>query len=111
MIAIDTIGAHIANDFTVSAHCHAQECRHWAELDLVALGEHLGMNFVTVGDPNPLVKLLRCQKCGGKDLGLILSPITGYTNGPVSHGPFYAEVDPADRPPVKTRRARRRGPL
>jgi hypothetical protein len=34
----------------------------------------LGADFVTVGDPNPLAARLRCEKCGGRSITLILSP-------------------------------------
>lgn len=84
MISYDTIGRLIEGRFSVSAHCFAQGCGHSARLDLVGLAERLGDDFVAVGDPNPLVKLLRCQKCGGKDLGIILQPVTGYTSGSLS---------------------------
>lgn len=111
MAGIITIGDLIGQGFRLSVHCENQFCRHYTELDLDALAERLGPGFATVGSPNPLVAKLRCSACGGKDLGLILSPTTGYTNGPVSHGQDYAKTDPKDRPAVKTRRARRRGPL
>jgi len=107
MITYNTIGSLIEGRFTVSAHCFAHGCRHFATLDLDELAERFGRDFVAVGDPNPLAKRLRCKQCGGKDLGLILSPVTGYTDGPVSHGPFYGE-GPADRPRVNPRRAKRR---
>lgn len=108
MISYDTIGSLIEGRFTVSAHCFAHGCGHSARLDLVDMSERLGAGFIAIGDPNPLVKLLRCQKCGGKDLGLILSPRTGYENGPFSSGPDYGVERSLGRPRVKGRRARRK---
>ena len=108
MIRYETLGQLLDGRFTVSAHCFALNCGHKSVLDLSQVAQKLGRDLVAIGNPNPLVKLLRCQECGEKDIGLIVSPNTGYTNGPVSHGQEYAETDPALRPPVKTRRARRR---
>lgn len=64
----------IADNYSVTAHCNDPACRHSAKLDLVKLSEALGPDFVIVGDPNPLIPRLKCAKCGGKDLGLILAP-------------------------------------
>jgi hypothetical protein len=61
--------------YEVTAHCGASvDCRHSAKLDLDLLIEKLGGDFVTVGDPNPLAARLRCEKCGGRSITLILSP-------------------------------------
>lgn len=108
MATIDTIGALIREGFAVSVHCENQFCRHRAVLDLRALAERLGMDFVVIGKPNPLTAKLCCSKCSGKDLGLILHPETGYTNGPPNAVLDYGKGGAADRPPVKARRARRR---
>lgn len=108
MLRYETLGQLLDGRFIVTAHCFGQHCRHKSVLDLAGLAERLGRDFVAIGDPNPLVKLLRCQKCGEKDIGLIVSPNTGYTNGPVSHGQEYAQIDSTLRPPVPTRRARRK---
>lgn len=110
MISYDTIGCLIEGGFSVSAHCHGYGCHHHAHLDLPALAERLGSDFVTVGNPNPLVRLLRCQACGGKDLGIILQPVTGYTDGP-PNAVLMTAGPSVDRPHVKGRRARRKGPL
>jgi hypothetical protein len=108
MLRYETLGQLLDGGFTITAHCFALDCRHKAVLDLAGLAERLGRDFVAIGDPNPLVKLLRCQRCGQKDIGLIVSPKTGYTNGPPSHGQEYAKIDPSLRPTVTTRRARRK---
>jgi hypothetical protein len=103
---ISTIQDLIDNQMRVSVHCNAYDCRHSAKLDLQALGERLGFDFVTIGDPQPLVAKLRCSKCGGKDLGLILSPGSGYS------GPSFPVAEPpvakASDIPLNTRKSRRR---
>ena len=108
MATIDTLGALIDHGFHLSIHCENQFCRHYTRLDLYALAEKFGRNFVAIGKPTPLTARMRCSKCGGKDLGLILSPRTGYENGPFSSGPDYGVERPVERPHVKGRRARRR---
>lgn len=76
MRSIRTIADLISNGYSVTAHCEADPtvCRHASVLDLPMLGERLGMGFVAVGDPNPLAARLVCPACGGKRIGLILSP-------------------------------------
>lgn len=72
---IDTLGALKAGRYEITAYCVAGvECRHSTKLDLDALIKLLGAGFVTVGDPNPLAARLRCEKCGGRSITLILSP-------------------------------------
>lgn len=78
MPSIDTLGDLINDGFTVYAFCNNTFCRHSVTLDLVALSERLGVDFVAIGTPNPLAARLRCSKCQGNDLGLILQPVTGY---------------------------------
>ena len=107
MAAIETIGALIADDFTVWVHCENQFCRHHAILDLRALADRLGMDFVCIGKPNPLLARMSCSMCGGKDLGLTIQPVTGYTYGPPPADLPFGEPR-HDRPHVKGRRARRR---
>lgn len=108
MATIDTLGALIEHGFRLSIHCDNQFCRHSAKLDLEALADRFGRDFVAIGNPNPLTARMRCSRCGGKDLGLILSPGTGYDQGPFNSGPDYGAVRSAERPAVKGRRARRR---
>lgn len=107
MPTIDTLGALIGHGFRLSIHCENQFCRHYARLDLNALAERFGREFVAIGKPNPLTARMRCSKCGGKDLGLILQPVTGYTDGPANAVLMNAER-PADRLHVKGRKARKR---
>jgi hypothetical protein len=108
MATIDTLGDLIDHGFRLSIHCENQFCRHYTSLDLHALAERFGRDFVTIGKPNPLTARMRCSKCGGKDLGLILQPVTGNELGPFSSGPDYGVERSVDRPHVKGRRARRR---
>lgn len=68
-IALDHIQALIDHPHTLRAHCN--RCRHHTALDLQKLGERLGFDHSTLHDD--LVPKLRCEKCGGKDIGLTLS--------------------------------------
>lgn len=69
MISLDNIQALIDTPHTLRAHCHS--CRHQKVLDLQKLGERLGFDHSTMH--NDLVPKLRCDKCGGKDIGLTLT--------------------------------------
>jgi hypothetical protein len=107
MPTFDILGALLEYEFGLAVHCENPFCRHRVDLDLAALAERLGRDFVCIGKPNPLTAKMVCSKCGSKDLGLILSPVTGYTNGPPNAVLPYG--GPGGSPvPVKTRRSRRR---
>jgi hypothetical protein len=101
-----TIQSLIDSKMGITVHCNADGCRHSAKLDLQAIGGRLGFDFLAIGDPQPLVPKLRCGKCGGKDLGLILSSESGYSvpSSPISEPPIAraAEI------PLNTRKSRRR---
>lgn len=101
-----TIQSLIDNRMGITVHCNAYGCAHSSKLDLCAIGERLGFDFVAVGDPQPLVPKLRCSKCGGKDLGLILSSENTYSGPsmPVAEPP---QVKAADVP-VNSRKSRHR---
>lgn len=71
MHAITTLGHLIADGYSITAHCG--DCQHSKPLDLPALAERLGADFVAIGTPNPLVERLRCEKCGSKRIGLIIA--------------------------------------
>jgi hypothetical protein len=72
---ISTLGDLKADHYELTGHCGASvECRHSSKLDLDALIDRLGADFVSFGDPNPLAARLRCEKCGGRSITLILSP-------------------------------------
>lgn len=105
-LTLITIKDLIAAPMTLGVHCNALDCRHSATLDLHALGQRLGYDFVTVGSPNPLTARLRCSRCGSKDLGLILSSGSGY-KGPSS--PVQEMPSPKlPNMPLSTRKSRRR---
>lgn len=79
MHLISTLGALQSEGFTVTAHCG--NCQHSRKLDLVALVDRLGADFVAIGDPNPLAAKLKCDRCGTKLIGLILAPPSVPTPG------------------------------
>lgn len=76
---IDTLSALRDARFSITAHCNG--CQHSTVLDLDALIGRLGPSFVAIGNPNPLAAKLSCAKCRGRDIGLILSPPSGYGTG------------------------------
>lgn len=79
MQQLDTLNALLSEGYTIRAHCGV--CQHSAALDLDALAGRLGGDFVAIGDPNPLAARLRCEQCGEKSIGLILSPPSTPTPG------------------------------
>lgn len=68
----NTLRAWIDHGDRVTAYCGT--CQHSTELDLVALAGRLGMDFKSVGNPNPLAAKLRCAQCGGREIMLSISP-------------------------------------
>lgn len=76
--AINTLGVLLAEGYSLTAHCDQDGCRHADDLDLAMLADRLGRDFVVIGDPNPLAARLKCARCGGKRIGLVLSPPNGY---------------------------------
>jgi len=71
MEAISTLQQLIDGGYGITAHCGV--CQHSKPLDLPGLAEKLGADFIAIGTPNPLVALLRCDQCGSKRIGLIIS--------------------------------------
>lgn len=67
-----TVQTLIDADMTVAAHCHRISCHHTQMLDLEKLKERFGPDMPAMHDD--LVPRLRCAKCGGKEVGLTLSP-------------------------------------
>lgn len=67
-----TIGAMIDNRYTLRVHCNARGCGHHAEVDLQALADKLGRDHGAMHWD--LVPLMRCSKCGSKDLGIQGTP-------------------------------------
>lgn len=70
-----TIQDKIDGGYNLHAYCHNPKCQHHQRLDLEKLKAKLGPDHSTMRDD--LVPKLKCSKCGGKDIGLILSPDTG----------------------------------
>jgi hypothetical protein len=62
----------IDHDMTVAAHCRRSACNHSQLLDLAKLRDRFGPDVPAMHDD--LVPRLRCAKCGGKEVGLTLSP-------------------------------------
>lgn len=56
----------------LEAWCHSPRCGHHAYLDLIKLREKLGPDHGAMHDD--LVYKLRCAKCGGRKIGLIVHP-------------------------------------
>jgi hypothetical protein len=55
---------------TITARCHRHTCQHSAELDVAVLAERLGRDCTV-----PAMRdRLSCAKCGGREVGLTLSP-------------------------------------
>ncbi len=74
-----TIQSMIDEGYKLHAYCHNPRCQHNQKLDLEKLKERLGPDHGTMHDD--LVPKMRCSKCGGKKVGLIVSPpMTGYGN-------------------------------
>lgn len=55
---------------TIRANCFSGACHHSQPLDMVALREKLGPDFVA--DHWNLVPLLRCSKCKSKKVGITI---------------------------------------
>lgn len=72
-MARHTLADRIRNGDMVRAYCHnIPACGHSAELDLVKLAERLGPDHGAMHDD--LVPKLKCAKCGGRRIGLIVTP-------------------------------------
>ncbi len=67
----ETIQTFIASGATYEAYCQRPTCGHHAPLDMLALRDRLGPDHGALHDD--LVPLLKCSKCGGKEIGLIRS--------------------------------------
>ena len=72
-MARHTLADRIRNGDMVRAYCHNIPARgHSSELDLVKLAEKLGPDHGAMHDD--LVRKLKCAKCGGRRIGLIVTP-------------------------------------
>jgi hypothetical protein len=76
---------HKAEGFRIHATCNDMvngiPCNHSAVLDWDVLIAELGPDFIIVRDRDKFLRRLRCSKCGGRDMGIVLSPGTGYRAG------------------------------
>lgn len=85
----ETIQHFIDSGDRCEVHCN--RCGHHAPLDHVKLRDRLGPDHGALH--NDLVPLLRCSRCGSKDLGMIRSPRStkdiGWAN---SRGNAYAKA-------------------
>jgi hypothetical protein len=59
-------------DMTVTAFCHNRACGHHRQLDLVKMRDKFGPDAPATRDD--IVPKLRCSACGGREIGLVLSP-------------------------------------
>lgn len=67
-----TIQNVIDSGEVIRAHCQNWECRHSAELDMLALREKFGGRaYFMASDVEPW---LRCTKCHGRKAGIICTP-------------------------------------
>ena len=67
-----TLQESIDEGLRISAWCHGRGCNHHSDLDLAALRDRLGPDHGAMHDD--LAPKLRCKKCGGKAIGLIVAP-------------------------------------
>jgi hypothetical protein len=65
-----TLALVLEQGTTVIARCERRTCMHGAELDVAALAQQLGGDCTIPA----MRKLLSCQKCGGREVALTLSP-------------------------------------
>jgi len=72
-----TIQQRIDRRETVSVYCHNPRCQHGANLDLLMLRDKLGPDHGAMHDD--LVPKLRCSKCQGKKVGIIIHVDTSRT--------------------------------
>lgn len=67
-----TIQGMIDQGFHATACCHNPRCAHRADLDWLLLRDKLGPDHGALHDD--IAPKLKCSKCGGRKVGLILSP-------------------------------------
>lgn len=69
-----TIQGMIDGGYKTRAYCHNPRCGHHAEIDWLALRVKLGPDHGALHDD--IVPKMVCSKCGGKAIGLIVTPGT-----------------------------------
>lgn len=76
-LAINGIGILLATGHEITVHCSNNGCGHYGKVDLVALGEKLGLDHGTLEkDLKPHFYCLKCRAAGRPDrnIGFILHP-------------------------------------
>jgi hypothetical protein len=71
MISYSTVQELIDGRYALSAYCHNSRCHNHFKLDLLQLRKKLGPDHSAMHED--IAPKLRCQKCKGKAVGLILS--------------------------------------
>lgn len=82
-----TIQGMIDGGYLARAYCHNKACGHHADLDWLALRDRLGPDHGALHDD--IAPKLRCSKCGGKAIGIIVSPDPKKTKGMSAEGNAY----------------------
>lgn len=72
---------------TIVAYCHNARCNHRAAVDLCLIREKLGPDHGALHED--LVPKLRCSRCGGKRIGMIVTPAA---KGPDSNAYRKAKI-------------------
>ncbi len=85
-----TIQGMIDGGYLARAYCHNKACGHHAELDWLALRDRLGPDHGSMRDD--IVPKLKCSKCGGRKIGLIISPDPAKTAGMSHAGNAYQKA-------------------
>lgn len=73
-----------AEGYRLTAFCQTQPprgeipCRHSQELDWDKLIEVFGEDFVIPKERPRFLAALKCSKCGGRDVEIIMTPPSGY---------------------------------
>jgi hypothetical protein len=73
-VSIHTVQDHIDQSYTVTVYCHNPRCHRRAMLDLVEIRRRFGSEQSLMFDD--IKYKLRCKQCGGKEVGMTMSPPT-----------------------------------
>ena len=77
-----TIQGAIDGGYTAEVYCHNSRCGHHAPLNWIALRDRLGPDHGAMHDD--IVPMLKCSMCGGRKVGMILTPGVKQYRGGVS---------------------------
>lgn len=81
---IQTVGDFLDSGTGLGVHCLNLKCRHYARVDLLALAESRGRDFMVTGADSSFLKAARCSKCGGTSIQMTV--IAG--GAPMGRGPL-----------------------